>query len=170
MLRVSAGSSAVLRATIYALRAMPRELQGQIRRHTKEMIVPEFEKAMNEHANTPLEFAALVATARATVSNQNIKLSAGSVGRPLAGGLLPKRDAHAVEFGGDHNARATYRARSRKGTSYSVTRRTRAQLRPRRRSGYVFFPAVAHIAPRVLALWVQTAVRTISEALEGKNG
>ena len=170
MLRVSARSSLVLRATIYALRGAPKEIQGNIRRYTKEAIVPEFQKAMAEHASTRLEAAALVATARATVSNQNIKLSAGSVGGALSGGLLPKRDAHAVEFGGDRNARATVRSRSRKGTPYTSIRRTRAQLRPRRRSGYVFFPTMAEIIPRVLSLWVQTTVRTLNDALEGKRG
>jgi hypothetical protein len=170
MYRISVRSSRELLAVILALRQSDKAIQANIRKYTKEAIVPEFKSHMIETASTRLEHRALVDTARATVSNQNITLRSGGVGRALSGGLLPKRDAHAVEFGGDRNAKVAYRSTSVRGRSFTVTRRTKAQLRPRRRSGYVFFPTIAELAPRILSLWVQTTVRTLAEALEGKRG
>lgn len=166
---INVWDSRELRALITALRGAHKELQTQIRKHTKEQIVPELQAVMSKHATTALEQTVLVRTARATVSNQNIKLRAGGSSRKLRGGLVPKRDAHAVEFGGDHNARTTYVARSKNGLTFRVTRRTRRQLKPRRRSGYVFFPTVADLTPRILSLWVQTAVRTLAEAVERRG-
>jgi hypothetical protein len=33
----------------------------------------------------------------------------------------------------------------------------------------VFYPAAREMIPRLAALWIQTTVRTIAEALEGKQ-
>jgi hypothetical protein len=170
VLRLDVRSSRALLATILALRQTDKAVQANIRKYTKEAIMPEFKRSMTEHASTLLEQRTLVATARATVSNQNITLKSGSVGRALSGGLLPKRDAHAVEFGANRQAKTTYAATSTRGRPFTVSRRTKAQLRPRKRNGYVFFPTIADLTPRILSLWVQTTVRTLAEALEGKRG
>lgn len=170
MYRIDATSSRELQAIILAMRQADKEILTQIRQQTKGAVAPMLQQTMAEHASTRLEHRALVANARTTVSNQNITFSAGKVGRRLRGGLLPKQSAHAVEFGGDRTAKRTYEARSTRGRSFKVTRRTQAQLRPRRKSGYVFYQAVAEIVPRVCALWVQTVVRTFAEGLEGKRG
>ena len=170
LLRVDARASREIQAILFGMRRAEPEINRSIRRYTKEAIVPEFQRSMAEHADPRLEHRALVRNAKATVSNQNIKLTAGRTGRALSGGLLPKRDAHAVEFGGDRAAKRTYEARSRKGNRFSVTRRTRAQLRPRRDRGWVFHPTAAAMIPRILSLWTQIVVREFNEALEGKRG
>jgi hypothetical protein len=170
MLRLDVRSSRELQAVLLAIRGADRAIQANIRRFTKESISKEFIPLMREHTMTRLENRVLVDNARAVVSNQNITLSAGKVGRRLAGGLLPRESAHAIEFGGDRKARTTYTATSRKGKKFTVTRHTRAQLRPRKRNGYVFFPAVESFIPRAFALWTQTTVRTMLEAFEGKTG
>jgi hypothetical protein len=169
VLRIDVRDVRQLQAVILATRQAEPAVNRDIRRYTKEAIVPEFLEALAGHSSTRLEARALVQTARATVSNQNITLSAGKVGKPLSGGLNPKTDLHAVEFGGDRKSLTTYRAHSKKGKSYLVTRHTRAQLRPRKRSGYVFFPTVADIVPRIASLWTQIAVRQFMSRLEGKN-
>jgi hypothetical protein len=169
VLRIDVRDVRQLQAVILATRQAEPAINRDIRRYTKEAIVPEFLEVLRANASTLLEHRVIVATARATVSNQNITLSAGKVGRKLPGGLNPKTDIHAVEFGADRTAKSTYVARSRRGRDFQVTRRTRAQLRPRRRNGYVFYPTVADIVPRVAALWTQIAVRQFMQRLEGKN-
>lgn len=159
---------------ILAIRAAPREIQAQIRQQSKAISTPELQRAMAEQLSISAGYRAqdrvLVQTARVAVSNQNIRLSSATVGRKLKGGLNPKTQYAGMEFGADKQRRATYSARSRKGRHYTVTKRRTTQQLPRRnRKGWVFYPAVAEVVPRILALWTQTTVRVLAEAFEGKS-
>lgn len=147
VLRIDAKSSRELQAIILAIKRAPREVQTQIRKQTKAIGQAEWQAAMAKQATTLLEQRVLVSTARLSASNQNIRLSSATVGRPLSGGLSPKTSWGGVEFGS-----ARYH-----------------QFRPRNRKGYVFYPAVARIVPRIAALWAQTTARVFGEALEGKS-
>ncbi|TFC94574.1 hypothetical protein E3T28_14830 [Cryobacterium sinapicolor] len=168
MIRLDVYNSRELQATILSIRRAPKEIQAQIRKHTKAMAAPEYRKAMAESAETRLEHRVLVQTGTVAVSNQNIKLSSGASTRALSGGLKPSENAAAIEFGTKRDLVRTYDRRSRKGGTHKVTRHTRQQLRPLNRKGYVFYPAVTSLIPRIASLWVQTTVRTFHEALEGK--
>lgn len=165
-MRISVWNSRELQATLLALRGFDRDLKKEIRVRTKAIAQPEWQKAVAQHANTKLEQRVLAQSARVQVSDQNVMLQSARVGRALSGGLKPSANYHAVEFGGDQRAKSTYSATSKKGKRFSVTRRTRAQLRPRNKTGYVVFPAAADMIPRLAALWVQTTVRTFYEAIE----
>lgn len=167
LLRISVYSSRELQGLIARLRTTDRETRKRIRQVTKADAAPIWSEELAQHATTRLEVATLVRTGRVKVSDQNVTLTAATVGRPLRGGLAPKTDWHAVEFGADREERATYRARSRTGNTFTVNRRTRRQLRPRKRTGYVVYPAAAGAIPRIASLWVQTAVRTLHELIEG---
>lgn len=145
MLRISAHSSQEIQAVILATKAVDRELRKQIRQHTRQMVLPEWQKAVAEHAHTRLEQRVLGATARALVSDQNVTLKAAHIGRSLSGGAKPPSIARGVEFGS--------------GSGHK-------QFKSRNNRGYVFFPAAAGIIPRIAALWAQTAARTLHEAFE----
>lgn len=165
-MRITVFGSKELQSVILALRPLDRDTKREIRKHTKTMATPEWEQALNENASTRLEHRVLAQTGRVRVSDQNVMLTSATVGRALSGGLQPKRDAAAVEFGAD-DERVTYEATSRTGRRFKVTRNTRAQLRPRKRTGYVVYQAAADIIPRIASLWIQTAARTIYDKLEG---
>lgn len=167
-MRISVFNSAELQATILAMKGMERELAKQVRRVTKAVVDPVWREAVAANASTRLESKALASTARVAVSDQNVTLKSAAIGRKLSGGLLPSQSYHAVEFGGDRAAKRTYEATSSKGKKFKVTRRTQAQLRPRNRKGYVVYPAVAEVIPRIASLWVQTTVRTFYELIEKK--
>lgn len=171
--RISVRNSRELLATILAIRQAPREIQKQIRQHTKAITTEEWKRAMAENASISGVGRAgsrvLVQSARVAVSNQNVRLSSATVGRKMKGGLEPKRDYAGFEFGANPDKRTTYTATSRRGKRYDVTRRTARQLPRRNRKGHVFYPAVADMVPRIAALFVQTTVRTIAEAFEGKR-
>lgn len=157
-----------LQAAILGLRQAEKAIQTNVRKYTREKLLPEWKKGLAEHAETRLEHRVLVDTGRVKMSNQNVRLSSGTVGRKLSGGLSPKQGYGPVEFGADRAQKTTYEAVSSRGKRYRVTRRTRAQLRPRRPNGYVFYPTAKALIPRFAALWVQTVVRTFHEGIEGK--
>lgn len=165
-MRITVFGSKELQAVILALKTLDRDTRAEIRKHTKTMASTEWGQTLTEHASTKLEHAVLARTGRARVSDQNVTLTSATVGRALKGGLQPKRDAAAVEFGADAQV-VPYTATSRTGTRYEVRRNTRAQLRPRNRKGYVVYPSAASIIPRIASLWIQTTARTIFDKLEG---
>lgn len=164
--RISVFNSKELQGVILAMKGFERELAKQIRQVTKSVVLPEWQKAVAAKAKTQLESRVLSVTARVAVSDQNVTLKSAQVGRALSGGLKPSENYSAAEFGANREAKTTYTARSRKGKSFSVTRRTQAQLMPRRKAGYVVYPAIAEIVPRIASLWVQTTVRTFYELIE----
>jgi hypothetical protein len=165
--RISVFESKELQGVILALKGMDKEISKQIRKQTKEVVLPVWKKSVAENISTRLESRAFGNTARIAVSNQNITLSVASVGKPLAGGLNPRTQAHVVEFGADRNKTISYEARSVRGKNFTVRdRRTRAMLRPKNKTGYVFYPTVKDVIPRIASLWIQTTVRAFHEALE----
>jgi hypothetical protein len=167
-MRITVFGSKELQAVLLAVKTLDRDTRKQIRKHTQTMAAPEWQKAMAEQATTRLEHRVLVSTARVRVSDQNVTLTAATVGRALSGGLSIKDQWHAVEYGAA-DTEVTYQARNRQGTTYNVTRNTRAQLKVRKKAGYVVGPAAAAIIPRIASLWVQTTARTIYDKLEGKG-
>lgn len=168
LLKVSTRDSDELRATVQALKLMDRTIAGNIRKYTKSELAPEWQKGLNARAGTALERQVLANTARVSVSNQNVMLKSATVGRTLAGGLSPKEDYAAVEFGADRSSTSTYRTRSRKGKPYTATRHTRRPFKSPRRGGYVVYPTAGEMIPRFASLWVQITVRLFYEAFERK--
>lgn len=168
-LRISVFDSKILQATILAIRAANKDLQGEIRRFTKSELAPEWQAGLASRASTALESRVLVDTARVTVSNQNITLKSASVGKSLSGGLQPKLDYAPVAFGADPAKVAAYETHSKRGKPYRVTRHTQRQFKPAIKSGYVVYPTAANIIPRLASLWVQTAIRTIMDGVDRKD-
>jgi hypothetical protein len=167
-LGIDINDSKELQAAVIGLRRANREVQGLIRKYTREKLLPEWQKGLAERAESRLEHRVLVATGRIKMSNQNVRMSSATVGRKLSGGLAPKTDYAGVEFGADRSEVVTYEATSRKGKSFKVRRHTRAQLRARKKDGYVVIPTAKAMIPRFAALWVQTCIRTFYEGIEGK--
>lgn len=167
-LRIDARFSPELLATLAAIRAVPKTLQKMIRTQTKRVAGPEWTKALSQHADTRLERRVIVDTAVVSVSNQNVRIQSANKGRPLSGGLNPKQDWPAVEFGAQQQQPTTYNRKTKHGTN-RVTRHTTRQLKPRRKGGYVFWQTAKEMVPRLGRLWVQTTVRTLGTALEGKQ-
>lgn len=143
--RISVFNSKELQGVILLVRGAPREIAKELRQRTKGVVEPLFKSTIANEAKTPLQ-KQLALTARVAVSDQNVTLSVGTVGKKLSGGATMKLLAPAVEFG----------ATKRKGFG------------PRNRKGNVFYPTVAQIIPKVASLWIQTVIRTFHEQLERK--
>jgi hypothetical protein len=94
------------------------------------------------------------------VTVQNVFLRAGT--GLLTNGTPIQVLAKPIEFGADPNRRVA--TRSRKGKAY--TRRLGNAFGSPRRGGKVAYPAAKDSIPRFAALWIQTARRTVHEAIE----
>ena len=167
-MRIDVRKSREFQAAIIAVRQLDKTLRKMVRQHTKAIVEPAWSQALTRRASTSLERRVIVSTAVVAASDRNVTVRAASKGRPLSGGLNPKADYPAVEFGASQGT-TTYRRRSPRGTTHTVTRHATRQLRARNANGYVFYPAAAEMVPRVAALFVQTVVKTIANAIEGKQ-
>lgn len=161
-MRISVLRSRELQGVILALKGMDRTLAAQVRKHTRAMIEKEWRGSLAQHTITRMENRVLVDTARASVTNQNVTLKAGTLSKKLSGGAKAYEVASLVEFGTD--PKRTTRATSRTGKQYR--REFGSRFRPRNRKGYVAYQAAADDIPRLASLWVQTVVRTFLEAIE----
>lgn len=169
LLKISANTSREIRAVVQGMKLFPTEYRRALRKYTQSELAPEWSKILGRQSATPAQSRVLVSTARVSVSDQNVTLKSATVGRALGGpGSKPADLAAAEEFGGNRNEVATYRTRSPKGKSYTVTRHTQRQLPSRRRNGHIVFPSATEFIPRAAKLWVQTFVRTFYESIERK--
>lgn len=168
-MRLSVTESRELRATILAMRTVDRTMQKMVRQQIKTVAAPEWKRGLAERADTRLQHRVLVDTAVVSPSNQNLTISAATKGRALSGGFFPKTDWHSAEFGVDPNRTITYTRVSKRGRVGRVKRRVGPALPPRRAGGHVFYPTASDMVPRMGRLIVQTTVRTIATALEGKQ-
>lgn len=167
LLRISVYSSRELQGLIARLKTADRETRKAIRQATRTAALPIWQESLRGHATTRLEVRVLVNTGRVRLSDQNVTLTSATIGRRLSGGLDPKVDYHEVEFGAvDREKYRRYEA-SRNGRYYWVKRRTLRQFKERQTTGHVVYPAAAAAIPRLASLWVQTAVRTMHEVIEG---
>lgn len=163
MARIDVRGDKQLQAIILALKSSDREVRSAMRSFTKARIVKPWMSELLEASHTRLERLTIGATATVAVSDQNIRIQAATKGRKLSGGFVPKVDYPGVEFGANHQ-KVRY---MRKG--HPVRRNTTAQLRPRNRRGYVFYPTAKRMIPRLASLWVQTVVKTYADIFEGKS-
>lgn len=168
-LRISVFDSKYLQAAVLAIRSANTGLQAEIRKYTKAELAPAWAEQMHENASTRLEAYALADTARVSVSNQTVRLSAGTVNAGLSGGLDVKKNYAPIEFGADQKSVSTFTSTSANGRKFKVTRHNHRQFAAPRRNGYLFYPTVASLVPRFASLWVQTAMRTIGDAIDGRK-
>jgi hypothetical protein len=163
------GSSRELQAVVLALKAMDRSLARDLRRDTVKIMNPVWKSLVAEKASWHMDDRVIVKGARIKGGNPPTMIAAASR-RALSGGLVPVQSWPGFEFGADRNRTTTYARRNRRsGGSHQVTRHTTRQLARRVPKGRVAFPAAAEIGPRLASLWVQTVVRRVHEAAEGRS-
>ncbi|WP_022899131.1 hypothetical protein [Humibacter albus] len=169
LVSISTKTTEALDATVKGLQIIDKTMQQRIRQATRELATPEWKEAVNAHLQgNPLQTRVLGDTAKLNVSNQNVMLTSGASSRRMKGGATPAELARNEEFGANRNRLTAYRRRTKHGTQ-KVLRHTTHELMPLRRNGWTVYPAAADIIPRIASLWVQTFMRTVYEAFEGKS-
>lgn len=167
----SAKSVTELRGAVLALKAVDRPIRNAINRATRQEgnTIWRAEVGSRLSGMPRVDQLVLGRGARFVPGNPFTAKAATST-RPLSGGLVPNVRAKGFEFGTDNRERAsTYTRRNRDGSgSHKVTRRTTRHLPARAPDGRAIWPAAAKAAPRLASMWVQTIVREIHNAIEGK--
>ncbi|WP_053205842.1 hypothetical protein [Jiangella muralis] len=167
MLRV--GDHRELQAVVLALKAMDRSLARDIRRDTVKVMSPVWKSLVAERASWHMDRRVIVPGTRIKAGNPPVMIAAASR-RALSGGLIPVQSWSGFEFGSSQSRTTTYTRRNRRsGGSHQVTRNTTRQLARRAPKGRVAYPAAKEIGPRLASLWVQTVVRRVHEAAEGRS-
>jgi hypothetical protein len=163
------GDHRELQAVALAMKAMNRDLAKDIRRSTVQVMNPVWRSVVEQRARTAQDQRVLGKGARIASGNPPVAVAASSK-RALSGGLVPVESWPAFEFGSNRSRKTSYtRKNRRRGGTHRVTRNTTAQLPARTPRGRVIFPAFAEIGPRLASLWVQTVVRRVHEAAEGRQ-
>ncbi|MEV4738537.1 MULTISPECIES: hypothetical protein [unclassified Microbacterium] len=169
MLRVSALSSSELLLVLRGLRNLDRDTKKHLRRNLKQIAEQAWKQTLAQHASTKLERAVLADSGRVRVSDQNVRLTSASLSRSLTGGLKPSESYGPVEFGANPRPAARETVKSKSGGQFTRYRDPNRPFKKPNRTGYVVYPSAASVIPRILAMYVQTFVRAIHEALEGKS-
>lgn len=162
--RISLLVDSPLRDMLIAVRGVPAEVRSRINTHTKSAAEPIWTDETRGRAHTRIQQRALVDSARVGVTSRNVFLRSGAVGR-LSSGAPVSAIAKAAEFGASPNTKV--QTRSRRGKRY--TRRMGPAFGAPVRGGRVVYRAAADAIPRFASLWVQTATRTVLDALELKG-
>ncbi|AZS40046.1 hypothetical protein CVS54_01368 [Microbacterium oxydans] len=150
-----------LRDLALAMRAVPTDVKKEIGSQTKKAGKPIWFEETRGRAATRIQQRVLVNSADVSVTARNITFKAGGKGRLSSGTEVP-RLARSAEFG--MNPGKQIASKSKKGKAY--TRSAGNAFGPNRRAGNVAYPAAREAIPRVASLWVQTARRSIHEAIE----
>jgi hypothetical protein len=159
--RISVLVSTEMRTLLFAVRELPADVNREIRKHTKIVVEPVWQEAVRGNVTDRMQTRVLADTARVSVSDSNVMLRSGGIGK-MADGTPKSRIASAVEFGADPRFSRT--VVSVRGRTY--VRRTKAQFKLPRSRGYVVYPAAREVIPRIGSLWAQTAARTVHETFE----
>lgn len=142
-----------------AMRGLDSAIKRQIGAQTKRVALPVWQDEMRFRGDTR-QRTRLAQSAAVGVTATNVTLKAG-IG-PLSRTASLTELAKAIEFG--NNPYVKEKAVSKRGKVFE--RRRGNRFGPPTKSGNVAYPAASASIPRIAALWLQTAVRTIHEEIE----
>ena len=142
-----------------AMRGLDSAVKRQIGAQTKRVALPVWQEETWFRGDTR-QRTRLAQSAAVGVTATNVTLKAG-IG-PLSRTASLTELAKAIEFG--NNPYVKEQAVSKRGKVF--TRRRGNRFGPPAKKGNVAYPAAEAATPRIIALWIQTAVRTIHEEIE----
>lgn len=152
-----------LRAAARALAAANSSLQNEIGAATETTMTPVWQGKVSDRIRDHRE--EIMNTGVRVIGGNPAVLIAADGHRRVGRGL---RTEHwpGFEYGANKEKQTTYRRKSKNGGTHTVTRRTQKGHPPRHRTGRVLGYATRLILPRIAALWTQTVMKKIYDALE----
>lgn len=156
-----------LKAVVLAFSRLETTVKREINTATRASLNPMWQGEIKARVRTRMDEKVIAKGARVKAGNPPVLQAATSV-KAIDGRLKPAEDWQGWEFGSDKGKTTTYDRKSEKGGKHQVTRHTTKQMPPRIRSGRVAYAAMAQVVPRAASLWVQTVVRCVHEAAEGR--
>lgn len=167
---LSVKGSKELQAVVLALKTVDKNLRPEMYARTRQHILPDWSSSIQNkisgQGKTRLNTALLMKGVRATVGTQGVGVVAAASTKAIRKGstLTPAQNWPAAEFGAKPRV-ANIQGR-RGETRYNYKRTINTQFLPNNRKGKFAFRAANEIVSRSVALWVQTVVQVISEAVE----
>lgn len=167
MLKVDVTASRELHAVIVALKLIGPNFSKLFRTEAVKELAPAWKAELEKSRPNRLQRHVLVATSRVTVSDRQIRLKAGTVGK-LPSGTPNAEVARAVEFGQSPAFRSRYRRRSEKGREHTVVRRTAIPVGPRKPTGKVVYPALERFVERAAEVAVDVFTKALQRTIRGE--
>lgn len=169
LIGIDAKTSDQIKVILLSVKAAPKNIQQNIKKYAKADIIPAWQQELAAQPADDLQKRLLVDTGRAGVTNLNVFLKAGGINAKVSGGLSTDtgdNSYRAAEFGA--NRFLTHKVKTSDGRISRKQRHTQRQFESTDHKGYVVYPAARKVIPRVAALWTQTIIRTLHDAVEGK--
>ena len=166
---LSVKGSKQLQAVVLALKTTEPKLRPEMYARTRAKILPDWTTGIQEKINAK-PYAklntALLKGQRVAVGTQGVSVLAAQSSKGVRSGstLTPRENWAAAEFGAKPRE-AVIRGR-RGSTQYTYRRKIMTGFLPNNRKGKFAFRQAEEIVSRSVALWVQTVVQVISEAVE----
>jgi hypothetical protein len=171
---ISIKGSKELQAIVLALKTVDKTLRPEMYSRTRQLILPDWQTGIQEKINAkPYSKVntALMKGQRVSVGTQGVSVLAAQSSKSVRPGstLTPRENWAAAEFG-TKPREALIRGR-RGETQYAYRRRIMTGFLANNRKGKFAFRQAEEIISRSVALWVQTVVQVISEAVDkGETG
>ena len=166
---LSVKGSKQLQAVVLALKIAEPKLRPEMYARTREKILPDWTTGIQEKINAqPYSKVntALMKGQRVSVGTQGVNVLAAQSSRPVRPGstLTPRQNWAAAEFGTKPRIELI---RGRRGdTQYQYRRRIMTGFLANNRKGKFAFRQAEEIVSRSVAMWVQTVVQVMREAVE----
>jgi hypothetical protein len=166
---LSVKGSKQLQAVVLALKIVEPKLRPEMYARTRSKILPDWTTGIQEKINAKPYAAvntALMKGQRVAVGTQGVSVLAAQSSRPVRPGstLTPSKNWAAAEFGTKPREEII---RGRRGsTQYAYRRKIMTGFLANNRKGKFAFRQAEEIVSRSVAMWVQTVVQVISEAVE----
>jgi hypothetical protein len=170
---LSVKGSRELQAVVLALKIAAPKLRPEMYARTRQKILPDWTTGIQEKINAkPYSKlnSALLKGQRVSIGTQGVTVLAAQSSRPIRSGstLIPSnREEYgwpAAEFGAKSRV-ANIRGR-RGATQYQYSRKIMTGFLPNNRKGKFVFRQAEEIVTRSVAMWVQTVVQVMREAVE----
>ncbi len=167
---LSVTGSRELQAVVLALKNVDKTLRPEMYARTRQHILPDWSTGIQERINAregaKLHSALLMKGTRVGVGTQGVKVEAATSSKAIRKGstLKPSANFYLAEFGANPKE-VTVNGR-RGATSYTYKRTVNTPFLSRSRKGRFTYRVAENIVSRSVAMWVQTVVQVISEAVE----
>jgi hypothetical protein len=166
---LSVKGSRELQAVVLALKIAEPKLRPEMYARTRQKILPDWTTGIQEKINAkPYAklHTALMKGQRVSVGTQGVSVLAAQSSRPVRPGstLTPKQNWAAAEFGTKPREELI---RGRRGaTQYQYRRKIMTGFLANNRKGKFAFRQAEEMVSRSVAMWVQTVVQVMREAVE----
>jgi len=166
---LSVKGSKQLQAVVLALKTVEPNLRPEMYARTRSKILPDWTTGIQERINAqPYSKVntALLKGQRVAVGTQGVSVLAAQSSKAVRKGstLTPSKNWAAAEFG--TKPREQLISGRRGATKYAYRRKIMTGFLANNRKGKFAFRQAEEIISRSVAMWVQTVVQVISEAVE----